>query len=198
MSKQNSNLPRCCSVPGCLGTVEGRGLCNKHYLRMRNTGTTDLVPKPKRTAEEALMAGSARSENGCLEWFKTTRQGYGRVYMGGRLHSAHVLAWTSVNGEVPAGKQINHKCHNRACIDVRHLYVGDQVQNMLDMKLAGRSSIARGEQSGNSKLTDGEVIGIRASMQKPAALAREYRVCESTIRAIKGGLVWGWLEQPKE
>lgn len=34
-----------CSVDDCAGSVRGRSLCNKHLLRLRNTGTTDLTPR---------------------------------------------------------------------------------------------------------------------------------------------------------
>lgn len=40
-----------CSVSGCEKSVTpggGRGLCNKHYMRLRRTGTTDDKPEPRR------------------------------------------------------------------------------------------------------------------------------------------------------
>ena len=49
-------------------------------------------------------------------------QGYGRVYIGnGRWKRAHVVAWERVNGPVPAGKQLDHLCRNRACVNLSHL-----------------------------------------------------------------------------
>lgn len=35
-----------CSVPKCEGKHYGRGMCWKHYLRMRRHGTTDLLVRP--------------------------------------------------------------------------------------------------------------------------------------------------------
>lgn len=39
-----------CSVSGCEKSVTpggGRGLCNKHYMRLRRTGSTDDKPEPR-------------------------------------------------------------------------------------------------------------------------------------------------------
>ena len=69
--------------------------------------------------------------------------GYGRCGVnrfGKKIYLAHVLAWVDANGRLPAeGMQINHTCHNRACINPEHLYEGTQTDNMRDMVEAGRS-----------------------------------------------------------
>jgi hypothetical protein len=182
-----------CTVHGCEKPHIAKGYCNLHYLRVKVSGTTELAPKVKATAAEVLQAGSKRNENGCLEWVKTRRGGYGRTWFGGKILSTHVLSWQITNGEIPAGKQINHKCHNRACIDPDHLYVGDQSQNMADMRLAGRERRAHGNEIATAKLTKEGAISIRASEKSSAALAREYCVSESLIRAVKQRKVWAWV-----
>ena len=74
--------------------------------------------------------------------YKPNEYGYGkcRVKRFGRvIWRAHVLAWVDANGRLPAeGMQINHTCHNRACINPEHLYEGTHQDNMNDMKSAGR------------------------------------------------------------
>lgn len=193
-SEPYRRLVAACSVDGCESPSIAKGLCNRHYLRARAHGQTELPPRP--TVSELLASGSLRTEGGCLEWQKGRREGYGRVWVGRRLFSAHVVAWEVVNGPVPKDKQINHKCHNRACIDVAHLYVGDQVQNMADMRSAGRERRPKGQETGTAKLTEQDVISIRASDKGAAHLSREYGVSESLIRAVKKREVWAWLEQP--
>lgn len=74
-------------------------------------------------------------------WIWTGRRnpkGYGRTNIGNRQFLVHRLAWVLMNGPIPAGKLVLHKppCFNRAC--VRHLYLGDQLQNVKDCKEAGR------------------------------------------------------------
>ena len=59
----------------------------------------------------------------CIEIpeLKTNHDGYVRLNTrnGGRM--LHRLVWESVNGPVPDGYEIHHKCGNRACQNLTHL-----------------------------------------------------------------------------
>lgn len=195
-SEKYRRLVAVCSVDDCGSKTIAKGLCNKHYLRLKNHGAVELPALVPRTAREALDAGSLAAASGCIEWQKCLREGYGRVFFEGRLHSAHVLSWERVNGPIPEDKQINHTCHNRSCINVDHLYLGDQVQNMADMREAGRARPVRGTAVATAKLDEVNVLAIRASSKSGAQLAREYEVSESLIRSIRQRQSWAWLEDP--
>lgn len=76
----------------------------------------------------------------CWLWtgYKTPN-GYGQMMVEGRGISAHRLAWELEHGPIPPGMVICHDCpggDNRAC--VRHLFLGSQRDNMLDMHAKGR------------------------------------------------------------
>jgi hypothetical protein len=43
-------------------------------------------------------------------------------------------------GEIPQGLQINHKCNNKSCINIEHLYAGTQADNMKDRVKAGTTN----------------------------------------------------------
>lgn len=47
------------------------------------------------------------------------------------LH-AHKVAWLLVRGEIPEGLCANHKCHNPACCNPEHMYLGTRAENMQD------------------------------------------------------------------
>src|SRR5262245_23113326 len=48
--------------------------------------------------------------------------GYARVVDGhSRWKLAHRAAWIDVNGPIPIGMELHHKCGNKACINVTHL-----------------------------------------------------------------------------
>jgi hypothetical protein len=86
---------------------------------------------------------TVRLANGCLHWKAAKSKGYGRFREGGRLRQAHVVAWEHVNGPVPPGMDVDHKCHNmdrdcpggecahRACVEVSHLGVEARRRNLL-------------------------------------------------------------------
>jgi len=69
----------------------------------------------------------------------------GSFWHNGRAQSAHRFIWEVVNGPIPKGKQVNHRCGNRLCVNPAHMYLGDQSENMKDMHDHGHAS---GKQKG--------------------------------------------------
>jgi hypothetical protein len=93
-----------------------------------------------------------------------------------------------VNGEIPKGGMVRHKCHNRACCNPAHLELGeaqDNVQDMWDRE--------EGAPKGNAKLTESQVLKIRASSLPSAELAKMYGVTRHHINSIKRGHCWSSL-----
>lgn len=70
----------------------------------------------------------------CIEFEgKSRANGYGLVNRRGRGHSpqlAHRWAYEQVHGPIPKGKVIMHLCDNRLCINVEHLKMGTQSENL--------------------------------------------------------------------
>lgn len=67
----------------------------------------------------------AAMTNRCWEWLGAcTAAGYGRIYSGdrpGHIIGAHRAAYIVAHGEIPAGLEIDHRCHNRKCVRPSHL-----------------------------------------------------------------------------
>jgi hypothetical protein len=81
-----------------------------------------------------------------------TEKGYGRINhrVDGRIVSkyAHRLAWEAVHGPIPDGMIVMHTCDNRPCINVEHLRLGTQSENMQDMYHKGRHWAERARVNG--------------------------------------------------
>lgn len=75
----------------------------------------------------------------CWVWIGfRNRDGYGRAPFGGVTHMAHRLSWILHFGPIPPKKLICHRCDVPACVRPDHLFVGTQLDNMIDMARKGR------------------------------------------------------------
>jgi hypothetical protein len=88
---------------------------------------------------------------------------------------------------------VRHKCDNPICVRPDHLETGTYQDNSDDMVVRGRS--ARGEKAGRVKLTDTQVLEIRAKRPTTTlmSLAKEYGVARSTINNVVQGRIWKHL-----
>ena len=130
----------------------------------------------------------------CWIWTAArTFGGYGvirDVGKDGKIIRAHRLSWELHNGPIPAGIEVCHRCDNPPCVNPAHLFLGTHQDNVTDTVTKGRASGggARGESHGRAKLTDAQVLAIRAAHAAGAAsqrqLAREYGVDRRAIHFI--------------
>jgi lambda repressor-like predicted transcriptional regulator len=107
------------------------------------------------------------------------------------LVAAHRLVWEHNNGQIPTGMVICHKCDQRDCFDVTHLFSGNQADNLADMASKGRST--RGTKSVRAKLTETQVLAILAAPRTTKLIAAEYEVTVRTVWDIRYGISWSWL-----
>lgn len=118
-------------------------------------------------------------DNGCHVWLgsKTKKNGYGRIRIRGKLMVASRAVWGETHGD-PGKMRVLHKCDNPACVNLDHLFLGTQLDNVKDCVEKGRNQ--RGETNGLSKLTEEMVRELRSSKEHYKFLAKKFGVSEST------------------
>ena len=142
-------------------------------------------------AEKLDRYSMPEPNSGCQLWLAHTVWGYGHVHWKGRDHRAHRLAWELVNGPVPDGLVICHRCDVKACINPNHLFADTIVGNNEDKRKKGRQ--ARGEGVNTAKLTEKQVREIRLDPRETRDIAAQFGVDLSTIIRIRNGSTWKHL-----
>lgn len=104
----------------------------------------------------------------CILWKGgTTKKGYGVRRFQGHNTTAHRAAWIERFGPI-ASRWIFvcHECDNPACINVDHLFLGTNTDNMRDAsrkgRLKGLYDWRHGEKHPRATITDEQAVAIRA------------------------------------
>lgn len=179
---------------GPCGPVYRGKWCRKHYARISRHGDPHTTIK---RGKGVLLAELQRAARATTEECIILRAGQGRpcTRVNGKGMLASRAVWIIAHGD-PGERHVLHTCHRgeEGCVNIRHLYLGDNDQNIRDMVAADRST--RGERSANAKLTAPDVLEIRrllAARHSKAAIAERYGVTRSLIYQIDKGRIWGWL-----
>lgn len=147
------------------------------------------TPTPVRLAEQSYA-----TRNGCIEYRgKSSPNGYGSIYHGGRSFLAHRLSFAFANGLDPAAELrreavVMHSCDNRRCVNPRHLSRGTQADNMADAVRKGRMPMGSGRHG--AKLTDEVVRRLRSGAMSEADACRECGTFYMVARKARLGYTW--------
>ncbi len=133
---------------------------------------------------------SVNGSSGCHEFTRLFDLGYGKFFLRGKTWRAHRLSWTISYGEIPGGLFVLHRCDNRACVNPRHLFLGNQADNMADMVSKGRHF----GRSRDTRLSESDVYAIRFidenTALKQVQIAKLYGVSRNQINNILCGIRW--------
>jgi len=121
-------------------------------------------------------------------------KGYGQFWTRGcRLGSAHRFAWLVSRGEIPAGRNVCHRCDIPLCVNPAHLFLGSQRDNLLDAIRKGRKR-AYGLQKINAE--QARAVRLRCAHGEPQrAVAAAFGISREHVNQIVNRKRWAHLDE---
>jgi hypothetical protein len=126
----------------------------------------------------------------CWIWIgaKMSR-GYGVISKGHHVEGralAHRISYEMQNGPIPdAALFVCHRCDTPDCVNPHHLFLGTNADNVRDCYAKGRRTAPR-----SPKLSEQNIVAIRASGVSCLTLADQFSVHHSTITSIRRRKTW--------
>lgn len=132
----------------------------------------------------------------CIIWngFKWAQGRYGKDTIDGKSMGAHRAAWIRLNGKIPKGLVVCHKCDNGLCVNVDHLFLGTPSDNMKDCKSKGRLVLPNKDQSGkNNNNARADYEERRILVKKLRSSGQTYSQIKKKIGIKSSGHLWNLL-----
>lgn len=169
-------------------------MADKSVCKIEGCGKPAISGEAQRYFHEIVL-GYEGDE--CLPWpFARHTWGYGLIWADGKTLCVHTLVCEQKCGPRPTPEhQAAHSCGKGhfGCVTKRHLSWKTRAENMADKLIHGTHN--RGERQGRSKLTEAQVIEIRAlrGVKKQREIAEQFAISLAHVCAVQTGRAWPWL-----
>lgn len=155
----------------------------------------------KEGIKQHLLKNCRITENNCWEWTRGKNgQGYGtqrinsNIKNSSKRYTVHRISKAIFHGfDIGSSLCICHHCDNRICFNPEHLFIGTIIDNNLDKEKKGRGNRPKGENHGNAKLTNKDILDIRKMSIEGIShrnIAKKFSVTKTSVGDVLRGKLW--------
>jgi len=157
--------------------------------------------KDHRTLKQKVEDGYIpEPTTGCWLWIGTVQGGrYGAIWHQGKFWAAHRVSYEIVHGPIPDGMKACHKCDTPMCVNPRHLFIGTQRDNVLDMFNKRRGNRCMGEKHLKAKITERQALDIldmSKQGQSRQEIVKKTGISWGIVSGLVLGTTWKHLKRP--
>lgn len=135
-----------------------------------------------------MLSGARVTGNECIETTgRLTKSNCGHVWYNGKHYDHYRFAWIAVYGEPNPGEDVLHKCDNRKCFNLDHLYLGNDYLNQRDALLRDRKAKLKCENVKDIRI-------LLASKITQTEIAKRFGVHQCQISRIANKKRWSLLK----
>ncbi len=110
--------------------------------------------KPGLSMRERIEKRLDKTSSGCWLWTGAISGGYGHIGVNRKIKLVHRVYWEELNGPIPEGMCLCHKCDIPNCVNPKHLFIGTHTENMRDSLNKGRHYLSNVTHCKNNHLFD--------------------------------------------
>lgn len=124
-------VPKICSVDDCDRALLAKSLCQLHYTRLRNTGTTDARKRP---TELERFWSKVEKTSTCWIWHGARMKTYGHALFkpdGQNNVGAYRYSYELHRGPIAEDLVVDHLCRVPWCVNPDHLELVSSGTNVL-------------------------------------------------------------------
>ena len=123
----------------------------------------------------------------CWLWKgSVTTNGYGQITYRCKTYRAHRFMYEMIHGDIGSVEiHVCHKCDNKLCVNLSHLFLGTYQDNMTDKVIKKRQSSTLSEDNIKELV---ETYNTGMTTQK--RLAKRYGITQSQVSRILSGIHW--------
>ena len=144
-----------------------------------------------------IIQNAVAQDNGCLEFRRNLRNGYGRVKLGDKTFSAHRIVLEAIEPAPSKNHKVLHSCDNPCCVNISHLRWGTQKENTQDAIDRGRYVKMVGTTNGRAKLSNEDISEIKRLYslgQTQRQIGNLFGMSNQMISNIITGKAWKHLD----
>lgn len=185
-----TSLHRICRADHCNRVILAKGLCPRHYQRLRRYGEEGLNPVSSEDILRYDLANRDRDE-GCWLWQgHKNKTGYGRAMIQQKDWTVHRWVMDHLGLMDETKPFVCHSCDKPACYNPDHLWMGTGAENSQDMMMKGRG--VKHVVLNCQKVK--EIKALIAAGERTDKIALSYNVSLNQVYRIRQGKQWRWVE----